>query len=436
MYAMAHLLLTMLLLGATQVQAFISALEHCPQLCHISGPNPTNWTHYNDLAEIRWCEKTTLFDLALHTPVDASDTDITMRACTSSQASGSVLPRLALNRIGVRLSPRQDSAESTLVSTTSTKACGASGVKPVSADVPVHLTWSGSRQNGRAADVGAAVGRLLAHAEETANCDATSLFARHGNAIVGVYVGSQIDKKTAANLLRGSFTPMIDGNDDGIPKQLAAQVCGNVTSSQIVGVFADTTGDIAAVQQALADWDSARCIQDYDQQDIVSGEAISVLPAIELEPAALSARDPSEHDLVRRATCKYLRAQSGDGCWSLAQKCGITQTELVKYNGGSNSLCDNSIIARQPICCGDGDLPDFSPQPKGDGACFDYTVKERDLCSTIAAAHDMPKWEIIEDYNKNTWGWTGCKNLQVGQRFCLSKGDPPMPGSISNARCG
>jgi GH18 family chitinase len=44
--------------------------------------------------------------------------------------------------------------------------------------------------------------------------------------------------------------------------------------------------------------------------------------------------------------------------------------------------------------------------------------------------------EKIETLNKKTWGWAGCKNLQPGQKICLSKGDPPMPAPVANAICG
>lgn len=42
----------------------------------------------------------------------------------------------------------------------------------------------------------------------------------------------------------------------------------------------------------------------------------------------------------------------------------------------------------------------------------------------------------IEAYNKNTWGWIGCDDLQAGINIYLSKGTPPMPAPVSNAVCG
>ncbi|MBE3045683.1 hypothetical protein IMZ48_24675, partial [Candidatus Bathyarchaeota archaeon] len=42
----------------------------------------------------------------------------------------------------------------------------------------------------------------------------------------------------------------------------------------------------------------------------------------------------------------------------------------------------------------------------------------------------------IDEYNKKTWGWGGCGALQVGQKFCLSAGDPPMPNEDPTTVCG
>lgn len=44
--------------------------------------------------------------------------------------------------------------------------------------------------------------------------------------------------------------------------------------------------------------------------------------------------------------------------------------------------------------------------------------------------------DAIESFNKLTWGWAGCQNLQIGQAFCLSSGSPPMPAANPNAICG
>lgn len=135
----------------------------------------------------------------------------------------------------------------------------------------------------------------------------------------------------------------------------------------------------------------------------------------------------------RMSTCKYTQVQSGDGCWALGERCGISQADLVKYNPASG-FCDN-LIKDQYVCCSAGSLPDFSPKPDDDGNCFVYTVVPDDTCDTIAKANHMD-WEDIPTYNELTWGWTNCTGIQKGQNICLSEGMPPFPAAVDGAVCG
>lgn len=82
-----------------------------------------------------------------------------------------------------------------------------------------------------------------------------------------------------------------------------------------------------------------------------------------------------------------------------------------------------------------GHCPISPPQPNVDGSCATYTIKAGDLCDTIASSHHMTV-DIINQVNKNTWGWTGCSLLMVGQTICISTGLRPFPPPISNAVCG
>lgn len=132
-------------------------------------------------------------------------------------------------------------------------------------------------------------------------------------------------------------------------------------------------------------------------------------------------------------TCTYIQVVANDGCWSLAERCGITQDLLTTYNSAS-SFCD-SLLPDQYVCCSEGSLPDFSPQPDDNGDCFVYTVQTDDTCADIAKANQMDA-DDIPDYNELTWAWTSCNGLQVGQNICLSEGTPPFPSAIDGAVCG
>lgn len=54
-------------------------------------------------------------------------------------------------------------------------------------------------------------------------------------------------------------------------------------------------------------------------------------------------------DLVRRADCKTQTVVAGDGCASLAKRCGISAADFTKYNPDSK-LC-SSLQIGQRVCC-------------------------------------------------------------------------------------
>ncbi|KAF2159058.1 glycoside hydrolase family 18 protein [Zasmidium cellare ATCC 36951] len=143
-------------------------------------------------------------------------------------------------------------------------------------------------------------------------------------------------------------------------------------------------------------------------QRLIPGNDISV------KPTSSSSRSLSQ----REDTCKYIQAQLGDGCYLLAQRCGILRSDLESYYGGS-SFC-NTVQVNQYVCCSSGSPPDFSPKPT-DGNCYVYTVETDDTCSSIATAH-QEEVSAIESNNGQTWDWAGCA--------------PPFPANVPNAVCG
>ncbi|KKP05585.1 hypothetical protein THAR02_02311 [Trichoderma harzianum] len=135
----------------------------------------------------------------------------------------------------------------------------------------------------------------------------------------------------------------------------------------------------------------------------------------------------------RDGTCSTIQVVSGDSCGSLAAECGISAQQFAQFNP-SPTLC-STLAVGQYVCCTSGSLPDRSPQPNPDGSCARYNVQPGDYCALIAAENSITT-DDIENFNKNTWGWQGCGNVQLGQIICLSTGSPPFPAAVSNAICG
>ncbi|KAL7783620.1 glycoside hydrolase family 18 protein [Trichoderma ceciliae] len=133
-------------------------------------------------------------------------------------------------------------------------------------------------------------------------------------------------------------------------------------------------------------------------------------------------------------TCKTKSVVGGDSCASMAQKCGLKAADFTKLHSDDKNFC-SALMVGQSVCCTHGKLPDITPKPGTDGSCFVYTIKTDDDCSTIAASHGLTVARI-EEHNKKTWGCNGCKVLFEKAQICLSTGTPPFPVSVSNAVYG
>ena len=152
---------------------------------------------------------------------------------------------------------------------------------------------------------------------------------------------------------------------------LASEVCrDNPPASWNVGVYADFRGNISATQSAIGNWVQGKCLTGYDSKD--AGEQVpitfirrtsvpqetQILSGLEQisEPISATAKRQVRSQLHPRDTCKYLKVESGDSCYSLAQECGISQTQFTGFNSKTN-FC-NTLKPDQYVCCSKGDLPD------------------------------------------------------------------------------
>jgi len=67
-------------------RAYFAALEmnSCPELCHISGDNPSNWTNYHEIDRLFSCNQAPkLLDFAIRTPLSEPEMPTVIRACTT-----------------------------------------------------------------------------------------------------------------------------------------------------------------------------------------------------------------------------------------------------------------------------------------------------------------------------------------------------------------
>ncbi|KAJ5156895.1 glycoside hydrolase family 18 protein [Penicillium canariense] len=267
---------------------------------------------------------------------------------------------------------------------------------------------------------------------QDSSCNTTSLFGYYNRVAVGLYVGSAIDDARSVPSLFKSLQAHISGDQGS--QSMIVERCGNTpNAAYVLGLAIDASGDLATVQKAVSLWNNGTCAG--------STGLLSQLDAIPIYETPLGTsvsnsmnKTTTNSYISKRGDCTTESVFVGDGCWSLAQRCGISTADLSTYNNAPN-FC-NTLQAGQLVCCSAGTLPDVKPKPNADGSCYTYQVTGVDLCSTIAAANGLTATDISNFNDGTTWGWFGCNDLQAGQQICLSVGDPLLPAPVSNSVCG
>lgn len=395
------------------VKPFYPDFDDCPVPCS-TGNRPDNWTTYHEVDRLNWCNQTMLIDFALYNPLEEPDTQVTIRSCL---------------------------ANTTLAAAGGLAGSQVSGCeKATQSQADLQLAWwdgSNNFPSGIAKeDVIAATKQLQGHLTDGANCDDTVVFGYSGTAAVGAYVGPKIENRGAAMTAVQAFINNVQSQ--GISGKTLVQLCGgNRNSDYTFGIVADRSSNLPSVQNAVRTWSDANCVKGYKGEKSLASSIWQTAP---LPVPATNVSLPTEvaharrvRTLNTRATCNTIQVTAGDSCGSLATKCGISGADFTKYNSAS-TLC-STLKPGQHVCCSAGTMPDFAPKPTKYGICASYTVKAGDYCFKIASSYGLTP-DNLESFNKNTWGWGGCANLQAGMVMCLSTGNPPMPASIANAVCG
>ncbi|PNS16971.1 Endochitinase B [Sphaceloma murrayae] len=433
-------LLTLLSLGST-VRAVAEppedAVLSCPVSCESSGTDASAWSNFHDTDFLSRCNGSAVFDFNIYNSLAGGDRQVVFRACSIGGRSTSALIEEQAQDLAKDLTPPKESEGSDNI------VCPEALI-PISTPAKFEgLQWTTSAPDASISDLQASVRSLLQVLPASSSLSAPRIrFVQSGKMVAGIYVGSAMLESTATKLVQR----FLDDAEQAaqLPQQLAAQVCGDVALSTF-GIFADTQGNLGAVQQAVQGWANATCLESpsvgtKQQVTITIPTCVETLASNSTGSSTNSTGSSKNSTMLnstpqmsKRATCSYIQAVSGDGCWSLASRCGITQTQLTTYNP-SPTFCN--VIVGQYVCCSAGTLPDFSPKPNSDGTCASYTVQAGDTCSAMATANSITLSQL-DDFNKQTWGWAGCgPSLFVGTKICLSSGAPPMPAQLPGVSCG
>ncbi|KAH6874030.1 glycoside hydrolase superfamily, partial [Thelonectria olida] len=402
----------------------------CPRSCDAS-KNPNEWSFYHDIQQLAVCNEPLLLDYNLLTSFEDPNTDITIRACTLGNAastvnylqdSGYVDPdALGETNFGPGRKRRAVPSNAT---------CGAGPASKSS--VKAYLTqWDTSEPSlGNQTDAVVATKSLKESLRGDSNVCKKVVFGYFHGTLVGVYSGSLIDTRKTSEAILQRLMDEMDGDDSTTRKalEMCAQEC---TSNNIFGAVADASGDFAAVQAIMKSWSEGERVAKTANGHTTT---IDKTPVWSFNNVTTSLQGRNLRYINPRAECRSIRVGSGDTCATLATRCGIGATAFKQFNKGTKDLC-STLTPGQPVCCSSGTLPDIRPDPNADGSCSFHEVEPDEGCQTIATSNGLTMDDLL-DFNNKTWGWTGCKNLQVGLRVCVSKGRPPMPASVYNAVCG
>ncbi|KAK4197626.1 family 18 putative glycoside hydrolase [Triangularia verruculosa] len=398
------------------------ALSHCPAGCDESGSSPGNWTLYPRLGRLSMCNQTMLLDFSLFTSLRK---DETIRACTASS-----LVTLGANTIG---------------KITNDPSCLPSGGL-TQVQESVQLAFNETDTPATLEDFDAAAHQLAAalSQRDDSNCNDTTSFAYSNSVALGLFAGSGV-RGIPATVLQQLITKI---KSTGFSSSAVVQLCAKDgrSSKYSFGIVTSGDRDVSLVQDAVATWASGKCITSFDSAQDWLDITLSVPRRVSSSTVgngtagvgnSTARTTPLTHRnasmLTRRAECRTIQVSSGDTCESLAAECGISPSDFTVYNP-SKTLC-STLVGGQHVCCSAGTMPDFRPQPNPDGTCAAHYVEPGENCAALGAANSLTNAEI-ESFNKNTWGWQGCGNVQAYQFICMSKGAPPMPAPIANAVCG
>ncbi|PSK36632.1 Endochitinase B [Elsinoe australis] len=392
-----------------------SQLTPCPISC--LGVKPENWTVYSSTDRLSLCNQPLIFDLLIENPVDDSSTDVRLAACTTGDSKTTINAVFEEERSIPQQAKRQV----------------ADCVDAVETKVNLETSSSGSSPDAKS-DVINAIEALGTNPSGD-DCDSKILLGYSNGVVAGVYTGQSFQSATLGTTL-DAVKSYIDTN--GVPEEFFTQLCGNTRNAHhVLGVAISSAGKVGVIQEALKRWNRAQCVDLGPSVTIMRDVVVQEAPRIaeQVGSGNFTVNTTAAHSvLLRRADCRTTSVVSGDGCGTLASRCGISPADFTKFNSDPG-LC-SSLMPGQRVCCSSGTLSDIRPKPNADGTCAAYLVKSGDSCSSIAAANGLKIADLATFNDKTTWGWTGCNNLMAQVNICLSTGKPPLPAAVENAVCG
>ncbi|KAF4462820.1 killer toxin subunits alpha beta [Fusarium albosuccineum] len=375
---------------------------------------PGDWSLYPTADRLAVCPEPLLLGFGLNTEFNDEKADNPIYACTLGNATTKT------NFLTEQDFVDPDAMGKTNFDPVRRRAVGANttcGAGPSEKlDTLIRLSaWESVAEpigNDSGADVVVVTKKLEEYLERNQSaCGKTIMFAYFRGTLVGLYSGSQVDRRKTLESLTSALNYAVNG---GPNTRHAIEACDGRPASDVFGLVADPTGDFAAVQAAVKSWNEGKCVagtEDGKTKDIhkVSAWGYTLAPKTE---------GSSPRSLRRRDTCRTIEIEHGDTCETLSKRCGISTGLFESLNRDRKALC-NAMPVGQPVCCSSGAVPIMKAKVLADGFCTSYETKMGDICDTIAARHGIS----VDDLGK--WGRCG-----LTDEVCLkSKSTTGNPGT-------
>ncbi|KAJ3573081.1 hypothetical protein NPX13_g4829 [Xylaria arbuscula] len=457
------------------------SLQKCPAPCGNIGDDSSEtrtWFLMSDPEKLAACNETMLLNMMVRTEVDMiSNTHPAIRACTANYDSDVMHPSTSDDR-DASLRPTANQVLEKL---------------PVRIHQPevsnddkfsIQHLLSAGHQIAR---------RLSLQPPSCANNVLTFGYAQ--SSVIGLFAGPEVHQQGITLELLNNLLTYAERTS--LSRTTIVQLCGATSrgADYNIGVIATSSRNLQAVRTIVKTWAEGECVSQPEAGEEWMIVTLRVPHLPEANPTN-SSQVTSQSRLRIRADCKTTKVNAGDGCYAVAERCGVSEADLSKYNradlcksliadetvccssgslpstlpqGNSDGTCKTrsvvsgdscgslaskcgisaadftkvnpkedlcaNLVVGQKVCCSDGKFPDLKPKPDTDGNCATYTTQKDDSCSAIAAARGLTAKDV-EDFNKKTWGWNGCESLLVDYKMCVSEGNPPLPQSVPNAVCG
>ena len=137
-------------------------------------------------------------------------------------------------------------------------------------------------------------------------------------------------------------------------------------------------------------------------------------------------------------SCYSHELKAGETCADMDKMYGLGPGDMYTFNENTPRWTNcQSLYEGLNVCVSKGTPAGNSVSKNKDGSCYVHTVSKGETCGSIDKLYKLNGGDNYK-FNKNTYMWQGCKNNHpwVGDKICVTEGNPPKPPINPEAECG